>query len=93
MFNIFYLSIITFFLTTSFYTILPNLLKSTGVVSSFLMFNLSTLPFKFLKLIGRFFSSSKSNLSISDFKLTYSALLEEYDVSIHVLFLNIVFVA
>ena len=42
------------FLTTSFFTKLLRLLKSTGVVSSFPIPTLSTLIFKLLKLSGAF---------------------------------------
>ena len=52
---------------TSFFTALLSLLKSTGVVSNFPIFALSTLLFKLLKALGTFFSLSISNLFMSDF--------------------------
>ena len=59
----------SFFLTTSFFTTLRSLIKSTGVASNFPISNLSTLVFKLLKLIGTFFNLLISSLSTSDFKL------------------------
>ena len=44
----FILALYTTFLTTSFFTALLSLLKSTGVVSNFAISNLSTLLFKLL---------------------------------------------
>ena len=51
------------FLTTSFFTTSHSLIKSTGVVSDFPIFNLSTLRFKLFKPLGTFFNGSISNLS------------------------------
>ena len=48
------LALYTSFLTTSVFTTLLSLLKSTGVVSNFPISNLSTLLFKFLKSVGIF---------------------------------------
>ena len=53
--------------------------------------NLSTLLFKFLKLVGKFFSLSISNLSIIDFKLVKSTFLAKDDASIPDAFLESVF--
>ena len=43
--------------------------------------NLSTLFLKLIKLVGRFFNLSISNISASDFKLIKSAFLAKDDVS------------
>ena len=48
------LALYSVFLTTSFFTTLLSLLKSTGVVSNFTISNLSTLLFELLKLVGTF---------------------------------------
>ena len=66
-------------LTTSFFTTLPSLLKSTGTGANLSISNLSTLLFKLLKLFGKLFNLSISNLSTSVFKLAkfyFSAKLE-----------------
>ena len=69
------------FLTTSIFTTLLSLLKSTGAVSNFSISNLFTLSFKLLKLLGTFFILSISNLFTSDFKLAKSGFLAKPDVS------------
>ena len=81
------------FLTTSFFITLFSLLKSTGVISNFVISNSSTLFFKLLKLLGTFLNLSISNLSISDFKLTKSVFLAKSDVSTPVAFFKSNFVA
>ena len=54
----FILALYTSFLTTSFFTTLLSLLKSTGVVSNFPISNLSTLLFKLSKPLGTLLNSS-----------------------------------
>ena len=66
------------FLTTLSFTALLSLLKSTRVVSNCLIYNLSTLIYKSLKLIGTFFNLSISNLSTSDFKLAKLVLFQHH---------------
>ena len=51
-------------LATSFFTTLLSLLKSTAIVSTFPTPNLSTFLFELLKLFGRFFNLSMSNIYI-----------------------------
>ena len=46
------LALYAVFLTTSFLTVLLSLLISTGTGANLLIFNLSTLLFKLLKLVG-----------------------------------------
>ena len=74
------------FLTTSFFTTLLSLLKSTGVVSNFAISQLSTLFFKLLKLVGTLFNLLTSILSTSTFKLTRSDFHANLDVLIPVVF-------
>ena len=52
------------------------LLKSTGSATSSSTSDLSTLPFKAFELLDTY-----SNLSTSDFKLTKSTFLANFDVS------------
>ena len=63
------LALYSVFLTTSFFTTLLSLLKSTGTGANLSISNLSILFFKLLKLVGIFFNSSISNLSTTVFKL------------------------
>ena len=51
--------------------------------------NISTLFFKFLKLVAAFFNLSISNLSRSEFKLAKWTVLANFDVSTRVHFLNL----
>ena len=74
------------FLTTSFFTTLLSLLKSTGTGANLSISNLSTLLFKLLKLFGKLFNLSISNLSTSVFKLTRSDFAANLDVLIPVAF-------
>ena len=74
------------FLTTLFFTTLLSLVKSTGVVSNFLISNLSTLLFKLPEPLG----ISDSTL---DSKLAKSSFLWNYDVSTPVALLKSPFVA
>ena len=74
------------------FTTLLSLLKSTGVLSNFPIFNLPTLLSKLPKLFGTFFNLSMSNLSISDFKLAKSVFLTKSDVSTPVAFFKSVFI-
>ena len=60
------------FLTTLFIPSSLSLLKSAEAGTNLSIFNLSTLLFKFLKLVETFFSLSIYNLSKIDFKLTKS---------------------
>ena len=69
-------------LTTSFFTTLLNLLKSTGVVFNFTISNLSTLLFKLLKLAGTLFSLTVSKLSTSAFELTRADFASNLDISL-----------
>ena len=80
-------------LTTSFFTTLLGLLKSTGVFSNFPVSNLSTSLFKLFKPLGRYFNLSISNLSTLDYKLAKSTFLENFDVSTPVAFFKSAFVA
>ena len=83
---LFILALYTSFLTASFFTTLLSLLKSTGIVSNFPLFNLSTLFFKLFKLLGKFFNSSISNLPASYFKLDKLVVLAKDDVPTPVAF-------
>ena len=65
----FILALYTSFLTTSFFTTLLSLHKSTGTGTNLSTFNLSILLFKLLKLAGKFLKLLISNLSTFDFKL------------------------
>ena len=53
------------FLTTSFFTTLLSLLKSTGIDTNLSTPYLSNLLFKLIKLVGTFFNLSISNFSAS----------------------------
>ena len=89
----FILALYSVFLTTSLFTTLLSLLKSTGAVSVFTISNLSILLFKLLNLVGTLFTWSVSNLSTSAFKLTRSDFAANLDVSIPVAFIKSDFVA
>ena len=80
-FNIFDLSIINFFLITSFFTTVLSLLKSKETGGNLLTSNLSTLLFKLLKSSGIVFNLSISNLSTLDFELAKSTFLANFYVS------------
>ena len=80
-------------MTTSFFTTLLSLLKSTGTGTNLSRSNLSTLLFKLLKLVGTIFNLLISNLSTSVFKLTRSDFDANLDVLIPVAFLKSDFVA
>ena len=54
---------------------------------------LSTLLFKLPELLGKHFDLSISNSSTSDFKLTKSTFLANFDVSTPVAFFEFAFVA
>ena len=86
------LALYSVFLTTSFFTTLLSLLKSSGVVFPFSISNLSILLFKLLQLVGTIFDLSLFNLSISAFKLIKSDYAANLDVSINVAFFNSDFV-
>ena len=87
----FYLRIIYIFLATSFFTKSLNLLKSTGTGNNLSTHFLSTLLYKFLKLVGTFFSLPISNLATLDFNLAKATFLAKHDVSIPVAFFKSVF--
>ena len=91
--NIFYLSIIWIFLPTSFFATSLSLLKSPGTGNNLSTSNLSTLLFKFFKLLGTFFNISISNLPASDFKLAKSTLLANCDLSTPAAFFKSAFAA
>ena len=63
----FILALYSVFLTTSFFTTLLSLLKSTGTGASLSISNLPTLLFTLLKLVGKLFNLLRSNLSTSVF--------------------------
>ena len=81
------------FLTTSFFTTLLSLLKSTGTGANLSISNLSTLLFKLLKLFGKIFNLSISNLSTSVFKLGKFDFSAKLEVSTYEIFLISAFVA
>ena len=81
------LALYSIFLTTSFFTALLSLLKSTGTGANLSISNLSTLLFTLFKLVGKLFNLSISNLSTSVFKLTRSDFAANLDVLIPVAFL------
>ena len=87
------LALYSVFLTTSFFTTLLSLLKSTGKSANLSTSNLSTLLFKLLKLVGKLFNFSISNLSTSVFKLAESDFSAKLEVSTWEIFLIYVFVA
>ena len=87
------LALYSVLLTTSFFTALLSLLKSTGVVSNFPISNLSTLLFKRFKPLGTFLNLSISNLSTLDFKLAKLKFLATFDVSTPVAFFKSALVA
>ena len=60
--------ILACFFKTSFFTASLSLLKSIGIGTNLSTSSLSTLLFKFLKLVRTFFSLSTSNLSTLDFE-------------------------
>ena len=60
------------FLTTLFFTTSHTVLKSTGTGTNLSTSNLSSLPFKLLKLLDIFFNLSIPNLSTPYFKLVKS---------------------
>ena len=84
----FILALYSVFLTKSFFTKLLTLRKWIGVVSNFVIPNLSTLRFKLLKSVDTLF-----NLSTSAFKLIKSDFAANLDVSIPVAFFKWNFVA
>ena len=69
-----------------------SLLKSTGSGTSLSTFNLFTLLFKLLKLLGIFFNLLISYLSTSDLKLAKSTFLENFDESTLIAFFKPVLV-
>ena len=69
------------FLTTSFFTTLPSLVKSTGEGANLSIYNLSTLLCKLLKSVDTFFNLSISSLSALDFRLAKSTFLANFDMS------------
>ena len=73
-------------LTTSIFTTLLSLIKSTGIVSNLPIHNLSTLLSELLKPLGAFFNLSTSNLSTSDYKLAKLVFLAKSHVSMPVAF-------
>ena len=74
------LELYTSLLTTSFYTKLLSLIKSTITRTKLSASNLSTLFVKLLKLVGTLFSLSISNFSTLDFKLAKSTFLANFGV-------------
>ena len=81
------------FLTASFFITSLSLLKSSGVVSNFLISNLSILLCKLLKPLGTYFNLSMPNLSTSDSKLAKSIFLAKSDESTIVAFFKSALVA
>ena len=86
-FNLIYFSI------KSSTTSLSCLLKSTGTGTNLSTSNLSTLLFKSLKLVCKFFNLLISYLSTLDFKLARSTFLANFDVSKPAAFFKSAFVA
>ena len=94
LFSIFFISVLyTSFLNDIIFCTSLIILKETGKGTNLWTSILSTLLLKLLKLVGTSFSLSKSNLFTSDFKLTKSVFLENFDVSAPVAFFKSVFVA
>ena len=83
----------TSFLTFSLSTTSLNLFQSVVTGFKLSASNLSTLLFKLLKPLGTFSNSTISNLSKSDFKLTKSAFLANFDVSTFAVLFKLDFVA
>ena len=81
----------TSLLTTSFFTTSLSLHKSTGRDPNLSTSDLSSLPFKLLKLVGTFFGLSTSYLSTLDFKLDQSTCLAYFDMSAPVAFFKSAF--
>ena len=80
------------FLTTSIFTTLVSLLKSTGTGASLSIFNLSALLFKLRRSSGTFFNLSTSDiLSTPTFKLAKSNFAANLNVSIFVAFFKSLF--
>ena len=78
---------------TSFFSASLRLLKSAEKGTNLSTSNLSTLLFKFLKLVGTFFNSSIANISTLDFNLSKSTFLAIFDASKPVAFFKSAFAA
>ena len=75
------LALYTSFLTTSFFTTLLSLLKSTETGTNLSTSNLFTVILKLFKPVGTFYNLSISCLSTSDFKLAQLYFLANFHVS------------